>query len=654
MRTTPSIIDKYYPQLKPDTAICHDAMTRLAKEASAYKPDLIIITFPHGISSDNDFSIYQHNEFASGNAEWLGEWSEYAVKVKIDQKATQLLKRTCASNGLKMAGITTHAAGPTIDAVLRWSEVVPIWFMERELKGAVPYVFIQNPEQNTWDDPASGQSKLRQFGDILYNMCKSGGPFGNRRVFLAVSGDQSHVLDHPHTDLKLGLGYRSHPYGSNPHGPAFDAAIKRWCETLDPRHFEESIPHMKEAKTCGAAGLTTLAQIIDRLKADGHGVHGKVLCDIHPLYYGMLCASFKWVEVAFSVFGKSYIGGEGMALWYQEERGQGGPALGNREWWHGLGIIFKTADVKSQVGDFPEDVDSRARALYLALNDGMKSFEDAVASTSKLHGNCTLYYRNHPGAVYFRVTYVNRTLQVEADLGRKFRPKHEPFYAPCITATDVTLPTGYYFGMTAQTSEHFMDDYDIFSFETYELNPRTSRKGTGRIVSVDAEEQKKIDDSTERVHAIMPDDDYAEGSPGEEPAVPEIAMNQIRETQLHILDALGSLTKRLEHLDAREADQEQTTPVPPALQPNVLSKEDLVPLSQEMAGIVNSVKTVGNRVDEIAAKWAEINTRLRMVAELKQDVDRLTESTKQQTQTLIGLVQEKQTASKASQSNLSW
>lgn len=132
-------------------------------------------------------------------------------------------------------------------------------------------------------------------------MCLPSGPLANLRVFLAVSGDQSHVLDHPHDDLKLGLGYKAKPYGINDHGPAFDAATKRWCTTLDPKDFEESYPHMKEAKTCGAAGLTSLERIIERLKKDGHKIKGEVLSEIAPLYYGMLVATFNWVSRSASV-----------------------------------------------------------------------------------------------------------------------------------------------------------------------------------------------------------------------------------------------------------------------------------------------------------------------------------------------------------------
>lgn len=284
----------FYPQLMPGTQDCHDAMRALARDAKALSPDLIVMTFPHGITCDDEFTIYQHNEFAGGDGEWLKEWKEFTVRVKIDQKATAQVKKYCNSSGLKMCGMTTNGAGPTVDALLRWSEVVPIWFLEHEFQNAVPYVLINNPLSSTWENPAGKLRELQQFGDLLHQMCTTG-PLASRRVLLIVSGDQSHVLDHPHHDLPLGLGYKSHPYGVHPHGPLFDSAIRKWCASLSPRDFQESIPYMKEAKTCGAAGLITLERIVELLKAEGKKVEGKVTCEIAPVYYGMLCAKFDWV-----------------------------------------------------------------------------------------------------------------------------------------------------------------------------------------------------------------------------------------------------------------------------------------------------------------------------------------------------------------------
>ncbi|KAI9026959.1 hypothetical protein DFJ74DRAFT_704386 [Hyaloraphidium curvatum] len=289
----------YYPQLKPDTQTCHDAMLEACRAAKATNPDLIVLTFPHGITCDDEFTIYANNDYASGNGEWLGEWKEFGVKVTIDKKATNAVSKTCNAKGLRMARLTTNGAGPTVDAVLRWSEVVPIWFLEKVFEGKVPYVLIQNPESASWMDPAGKKTELRAFGDIFYDMCKPGGPLADRRIFLAVSGDQSHVLDHPHKDLKLGLGYKAIPYGVHPAGPAFDTAVRKWCTSLDPADFEAAYPHMKEAKTCGAAGLTTLARIVERLKADGVEVTGKVLAEIAPTYYGMLVATFTLVGFDF-------------------------------------------------------------------------------------------------------------------------------------------------------------------------------------------------------------------------------------------------------------------------------------------------------------------------------------------------------------------
>jgi hypothetical protein len=50
------------------------------------------------------------------------------------------------------------------------------------------------------------------------------------------------------------------------------------------------------------------------------------------------------VEFSFTAYGRNYIGGEGLALWYTKERGDAGDVLGFRDYWNGLGVLCDTAD----------------------------------------------------------------------------------------------------------------------------------------------------------------------------------------------------------------------------------------------------------------------------------------------------------------------
>ena len=52
----------------------------MAKAIAALQADLYIIHTPHGISLSDAYAIYG-NTSASGNAFWLGQWSEFQVHI---------------------------------------------------------------------------------------------------------------------------------------------------------------------------------------------------------------------------------------------------------------------------------------------------------------------------------------------------------------------------------------------------------------------------------------------------------------------------------------------------------------------------------------------------------------------------------------------
>ncbi|KXS12435.1 concanavalin A-like lectin/glucanase [Gonapodya prolifera JEL478] len=354
------------------------------------------------------------------------------------------------------------------------------------------------------------------------------------------------------------------------------------------------------------------------------------------------------VELALSIFGRSYVGGEGLALWYTKERGAGGPAMGSREWWHGVGIIFDTADVHSE----PR---RHTPMTYLALNDGTKSFADAAADTSKISGNCTIFYRNHPGAVYIRVTYLSRTLKVEYDLGRKFRPQQVPHFTECMTVPNVDLPQGYYFGLSSETSEHFMDDHDVYTFETYELNPK-ARRGKTDHLDLTEEQRKKIDSSSEKVEVVIGEETTLEPTE-EEQTNSNIALTAIRETQLHVLDALSKLALRLDHLDLNSAlrDAKSSATSAPASAPvTCASPDDVAQIRRDIVALVGSVAKVGNRVDELGGKVDSVERSEGAVVEVRKEVEKLQEIVRRQAQFVVGTVQETKAKNEESRSNLSW
>ncbi|KAI9024838.1 hypothetical protein DFJ74DRAFT_767375 [Hyaloraphidium curvatum] len=294
-----------YPVMKEDTQASHDSMLQAAKLVASHKPDLVILTFPHGTASNQDFTVYTKAPFSSGTAEWLGEWTDFRVRVPVDVKATDVLCDEAEAKGFGIARLVTAGGAPGAEHFMRWSEVVPIWFLEEELGGKVPYILIQKPLVATMTDPVSKKDTLLEFGNFLYDLCTTGA-LASRRIVLAVSGDQAHTLKPKYSGLELGLPGASDsvglegvddsqatPFGVHPHGAMFDAAMRKWFGTLDPKDFEDSYQYMKSAIACGAAGLMSLQRIVERFKADGKKVNCEVLADIAPTYYGMVTAVFN-------------------------------------------------------------------------------------------------------------------------------------------------------------------------------------------------------------------------------------------------------------------------------------------------------------------------------------------------------------------------
>ncbi|ORY05648.1 the carbohydrate recognition domain of complex with Mcfd2 [Basidiobolus meristosporus CBS 931.73] len=170
----------------------------------------------------------------------------------------------------------------------------------------------------------------------------------------------------------------------------------------------------------------------------------------------------QWeVEFSFTITGRGYTGGNGLAFWYTKESAQSGPIYGSRDQWDGLAIFFDTFDPKA----------NRYTPFVSAfLNDGALKISQISEKNSKMFAGCHKDYRNSKGPVYAKLSYYDYTLTLSIDTVEKGQA-----YIKCFEASDIELPTGYYFGFSASTSE-LADDHDIISFETYEVNPPDRKK----------------------------------------------------------------------------------------------------------------------------------------------------------------------------------
>ncbi|ORX92759.1 the carbohydrate recognition domain of complex with Mcfd2, partial [Basidiobolus meristosporus CBS 931.73] len=165
----------------------------------------------------------------------------------------------------------------------------------------------------------------------------------------------------------------------------------------------------------------------------------------------------EWqVRFSFGITGKGYTGGNGLAFWYTKDRAQSGPIYGNRDQWDGLAIFFDTLDPKTN---------KYSPYISGVLNDGELKLSHIEEKKSKMFAGCLKDFRNSKSPVHAKLSYYDNSISLYIDTTEKGAA-----YTKCFEVSDVELPPGYYFGLSASTSE-LADDHDVFSFDTYEVNP---------------------------------------------------------------------------------------------------------------------------------------------------------------------------------------
>jgi len=156
------------------------------------------------------------------------------------------------------------------------------------------------------------------------------------------------------------------------------------------------------------------------------------------------------VQLEYEIGGGGGRGADGMALWYVADPKLEGIAMGSKEEFKGLALFLDTFDNDGQ-NDNPR--------LSLWINDGSQRFEPSDDGKHGEKGHCKSIVREARSKI--RVVYRDGLVQVETDVRNGWQ---------FCTSVAATLPKGYYFGVSAATG-HLMDNHDVFSFVTYNLDP---------------------------------------------------------------------------------------------------------------------------------------------------------------------------------------
>eukprot|EP01084_Bolivina_argentea_P257591 434028_1 len=280
----------------------HKAMKKSAETIKTLKPDLILLTSPHGILLSNSYSIYL-NKYAKGSAEWLGQYSEYELNIASNpSKANSLLNSISLNlkqnnNPLSVEGLSYIYEVFSIP--IRWGEVIPLWFIrdilanadndtntnEKQTEVIIMSSRLATPQLSTMlnMDPISIEylNNVRYVGESIFDWCYN----SDERIVVIVSGD----LSHRHV-CAWDQRFTSH-VSAQP----FDNLIEAWIKTMDSKYLNEAGLLQNSAWSCGFYGFVMLDGILQKWKRvfpDRNIRNESVCAPLHPSYYGMTVAEF--------------------------------------------------------------------------------------------------------------------------------------------------------------------------------------------------------------------------------------------------------------------------------------------------------------------------------------------------------------------------
>ncbi|CAO3637682.1 unnamed protein product [Cunninghamella echinulata] len=239
--------------------------------------------------------------------------------------------------------------------------------------------------------------------------------------------------------------------------------------------------------------------------------------------------------------GNQVNGGRGFAFWLTKDISTEGPIFGAKDKWEGLSIWFVSSNPKTK--------DPLVMAF---INDGTTAMASGgIDPTAKAIGSCKIDYRNTDQPVRMRLSYKDRTLNLIMDT-----TSHDINFRPCFHRTDIDIPKGYTFGITA-ASTNPADDHDIISFETYQLDPPFKPKNNKRpledektqkgeaFTQLTEEQKKKIEQAEFDIKKLREQSE-------EEPPASEISANIgiLYDTQRRTLEILEIAQLQLEAIGA--------------------------------------------------------------------------------------------------------
>jgi aromatic ring-opening dioxygenase LigB subunit len=307
-------LDPSLPDLPEGAADLHHRCMSIGKKAALKQHDHVVLLAPHGIHIDGAVGVYNPGSpltLGTGNGLWCGGWGEFEVEAELDGELSAdiytHLQTTTDKDMPPVVAVRTYGG---ISAPLRWSEVVPLFFLLQNRKGAsvtrrgkrvetkiaqssltiltVPRIMFGSREERV-RFRAHQEAANAAVGRALDVWAKQTG----KRVLLLVSGDQSHVHEPPSgvNDRKYLPDPTSHFISNAALAAKFDGAWNEWVNALaNDKAYAQGLVHRAlqvddQAMCCGLSGMLTINGLVQASQSSWALVEHGYRC---PSYYGMM------------------------------------------------------------------------------------------------------------------------------------------------------------------------------------------------------------------------------------------------------------------------------------------------------------------------------------------------------------------------------
>ena len=191
--------------------------------------------------------------------------------------------------------------------------------------------------------------------------------------------------------------------------------------------------------------------------------------------------------------------GGSLTIWYTDRGPTGGSASGTdsiygSKPWDGLALVIDSHTGRGELRGY--------------LNDGTKDFSAHHNPSSLAFAHCDFDYRNKGTISAITVTQTADALRVELDGN------------PCFETKRARLPRGYYFGITAATSEQ-PDSFELFKFAL--SAPQGAKKNAPPAPPPKIKEQPKTQEQHEPIkgRGVHQDGNLRTPGPGKVPSTEE-------------------------------------------------------------------------------------------------------------------------------------